>query len=338
MKSLSRIIAILIVANSAMADHVLAQDSRPAELRQAEEALLQKQAELAAIAAQREAELAAADAQAQADIALRQAEYSLALGQAKGGAESIGGLLVLSSPAKSEDLAMIIEDLNIMSRILDKKIGRAQDSRVALLGDIRLDNLLRGSHTTARTQAMYVQGYAALFFANVDFPLSPPPQAQTDKVKESADPVWEQTKAAMTASDKGPGIEYMHQRDAAARRYDKDKVEQLKTDLVKALKHAANIRNLKGDESIILVVAGTRPGLVVAEHGREQHLYQYVQSDTQPVMLTIRAKKTDIDAYAAAKIDYDQFRQRTAILTARATAGPGQRASLWLGQTGDIRF
>jgi hypothetical protein len=121
----------------------------------------------------------------------------------------------------------------------------------------------------------------------------------------------------------------MHQRDAAARQYDKDVVEQLKTNLVKTLRHAANIRNLKPDEWVILVVVGTRPGVIVAEHGGEPHRYQYLQSDTQPVMLTIRAKKVDIDAYAADKLDYEQFRQRTAILTSRASLGPEQAENVW---------
>jgi hypothetical protein len=326
MKSLTQITIVFIVVNLATAGYVLAQEARLEQLRQADAVSAQRQTELAEKTAQRTAELAAADARAQADIALRQTQYSLALTQARGGAESAtAGLLVLTSQTKAENLAMIIEDLNIMSRILDKKVGRAQDSRIALLGEyIRLDSLLRGSHSTTQTQAMYVQGYAALFFMNVDFPLSPPPEVRVERVKEGADPVWEQIKRQITPSDKDLGLEYMHQRDAAARQYDKDVVEQLKTDLVKALKHAANIRNLKPDESVILVVAGTRPGLVVAEHGDEQHRYQYIQSENQPLMLTIRAKKADIDAYAAAKTDYDKFRQRTAILTSRASPGPGR--------------
>lgn len=332
MKSLTRIIAVLIVVNFATRGYALAQEARPEQLRQAEAVSAQTQAELAeqaAQASQRVTDLAAVDARKQADMALQQLKYSLDQTQARGGAEStIGGLLVLTSQTKAEDLANVILDLNIMSRILDNKLGRTQRSPLIELGY----SLARSGHAgAAQTQAMYVQGYAAMFFLNVDFPLSPPPQVQTEKVKEGADLVWEQTKRQMSASDKDLGLEYMHQQDAAARQYDKDTVEQLKTALVKALKHAANIRNLKPDESVILVVAGTRPGLVVAEHGDEQHRYQYIQSENQPLLLTIRAKKADIDAYAAAKTDYDQFRQRTAILTSRASAGPGQPAQAqWL--------
>jgi hypothetical protein len=317
----------------------LAQDARLEELCKAEDTFAQKQVQLAqkaAQASQQAAELAATDARKQADMALLQARYGLGLAQAKVGTESIDGLLVLTSQTKAEDLAMIIEDLSIMSRILDKKIDRTQPSRIALLGEYAgFDKLFRGSYSTTQTQAMYVQGYAALFFMNVDFPLSPPPQVQIEKVKEGADQVWEQTKWEMTASNKDLPLEYMHQRDATARQYDKDVVEQLKTNLVKTLKHAANMRNLKADESVILVVAGTRPGVVVAEEGAEPHRYKYVLSDpakngeAASSILTIRAKKADIDAYAAAKTDYDQFRQRTAILTSRASLGPEQAEHVW---------
>jgi hypothetical protein len=302
MKSLTQITMMFIAVNLAMANSVSVQDAR-----QAQAALAQKQAELAekaAQASQRAADLAGTHARAQADFAVQEARsYDLArLEAGLERADSLtGGLLVLTSQTKAEDLATIIEDLNIMSRILDNKLGRAQRSpRFGQL--IELDNLLGGSRQpgATQTQAMYVQGYAALFFMNVDFPLSPPPQVQVQKVKEGADQVWEQTKRGMMASDKELGLEYMHQRDAAARQYDKDTVEQLKATLIKALKHAANIRNLKADESVILMASGT---------------------EASSLILTIRAKKVDIDAYSADKIDYDQFRQRTQILTSRASLG-----------------
>jgi hypothetical protein len=294
MKAFTQIIAVLIVVNLATANSVPVQDAHQAEV-----VLAQKQAEWAqktAETSQRAADVATADARA----------YSLAFDQAERGSTE-QALLVLTSQIKAEDLANLTLDLNIMSRILDNKLGRAQPALYS-----RYKRSLTGFDTGLRpwsvragatqTQAMYVQGYAVLFFIDVDFPLSPP-QAQAEKVKEGADQVWEQTKWEMTASNKDLPLEYTYQRDAAARQYDKDTVEQLKATLIKALKHAANIRNLKADESVILVVAGT---------------------EATPPILTIRAKKVDIDAHSADKIDYDQFRQRTQILTSRASLGPGQ--------------
>jgi len=299
---------MFIAVNLAIAGSASVEDAR-----QAETVLAQRQAELAAITAQREAEIAAADARKQADMALQQAQYSLALTQARSGTESTaGGLLVLTSQAKAEDLAMVIEDLNIMSRILDSKLGQAQRRPLIELGYL----LGRSGHAgAAQTQAMYVQSYAAIFFIDVDFPLSPPPQVQLEKVQEGPDPVWEQTKRQITAPEQDFAIGSVYQLEAAAKQYDAEKVEQLKTALTKALKHAANIRNLKADESVILLVAGTEVPTMSGS------------------ILTIRAKKADIDAYAAAKTDYDQFRQRTQILTSRASPGPGRvKTGSWPSQ------
>jgi hypothetical protein len=75
--------------------------------------------------------------------------------------------------------------------------------------------------------------------------------------------------------------------------------------------------------------------LPIAEHGDEQRRFQYILSgpstkgETSPPILTIQAKKADIDAYSADKIDYDQFRQRTAILTSHASPGRGQPQTGW---------
>lgn len=326
MKSLLQIITVLSTISLVTAGSTVAQESRPEQLRQAEETLVRKQAELAekiAELSRRSAELAAADAQAQADLALQQVRR-LTLPRARSGTEEV--LVILTAQTEAADLAKITEDLTIMSRILGKKLGRAQPApssvgqnlRIELLGD-----LFRRSWRAGATQieAMYAQGHAVLFFINVDFPLSPPPQVQTDKVKEGGDHVWEQTRWEMAASN--IPLEYMHQRDAEARQYDKDVVEQLKTNLVKTLKHAANIRNLKADESIVLVVSGPRPGIVVAEHGDEPYRYQYLLSDDRSPMLIIRAKKADIDAYSKDELDLDQFHQRVQILTSPPRPGAG---------------
>jgi hypothetical protein len=326
MKSLLQIIAVLGTVNLLTTGSIVAQESRPEQRRQADETLVRKQAELAEKTAElsrRSAELAAADAQAQAELALKQVR-GLTVPRARSSAEEV--LVVLTAQTEAEELAKITEDLTIMSRILDKKLGRAQPapSEAGQYLNIKFGNLFRRSWRVGATQieAMYVQGHAALFFINVDFPLSPPPQVQTEKVKQGGDQVWEQTRWEMAASN--IPLEYMHQRDAEARQYDKELVEQLKTNLIKTLKHAANIRNVKADESIVLAVSGPRPGIVVAEHGDEPHRYQYLLFDDRSPVLIVRAKKADIDAYSKDELDFEQFHQRVQILTSPPRLGAGQ--------------
>jgi hypothetical protein len=340
MKALTQIITVLIALNVVIANAGLAQASAEEELARAAQTLAQKQAELAekaasaaerAAEAQRSGQLATVQAKVQADLSsLLEARVSRALAQTRGGD---GVLMVLTAEMTPEDLAVITEDLHIMSRICDKNLGRARPTRTRSGEYVfkQFANILRQQQGGAETQAMYVQSYGALFLMNVDFPLLGPAKVEPAKVEPDIDPVWEQTKRQFLASGgEGLGLQYIHERDLVARQYDSEKVEDLKTKLIKALKHAANIRNLKPDESVILVVAGTQPGVVVAEHGDEPHRYVYLHSGTEtgissPPALTIRAKKSDIDAYAKGELDFEQFRQQVQVLTSHARLGPLER-------------
>ena len=102
------------------------------------------------------------------------------------------------------------------------------------------------------TEAIYMQGYGALFLMEVNFAFSPRFTSQEQKDEETAehvDPTWQRArqqifspKASMPGfSGQGPGLV---------------KFDQLRKELIETLKHAANIRNLTPDERIILTVIG----------------------------------------------------------------------------------
>jgi len=229
-------------------------------------------------------------------------------------------LVIPTAEMETQDLVAIMEDMNIMSRIFDRKIGLVVPSSVPMLGDMPLIGKI--FHQSSRaTEGIYLQGFGAMFFMGVNFPLSPPPKVQVDKSDEGADPVWEQTKRQILASGKDPEVDYVHERDAAAGRYDSEQVEELKTKLIKALKHAANIRILKKDESVTLVVAGNLPGLVVGEYCDEPPRYQYLfpgtakKGTSRSSLMTIRAKKSDVDAFSKGELDLDAFRKKVVIFT-----------------------
>jgi hypothetical protein len=317
MKALKKIVTLLIALNLLSANTTLAQDSTQDTLTQKKQQLQQKQVGLL---------------MKNPALERRRLGFALARAQAKNGTERV--LVVLTDMMKAEDVAATTEDLNIMSRIFEKKLAPAYTAYKdrQRYPDVysEVDGLLRivrrGSGPD-ETQAIYLHGYGALFLMTVDFPLSPPPQVEAEKLDKGADPVWEQTKLRITASTRDLPVKYMHERDAVTSQYDPEKVEKLKPTLIKTLKHAANIRNLKPDESVILVVAGTLPAVVVAEHGDEPHRYQYIQytrRHAQQATLTIRAKKSDIDAYSADTIDYEQFRQRVQLVTAHIDVGGPQ--------------
>jgi hypothetical protein len=201
---------------------------------------------------------------------------------------------------------------------------------------------------------MYLQGYGALFLMKVDFPLSPPPQAQEEKdtiKEEGIDPVWDRVRREIYEPEK---VDIGRRADRPESKYDAEKAENLKTTLIKALKHAANIRSLKPDESVILTITGRgeatgrkiatarvlpeRGQILVQERTADgkmiDMLVQGTSSDVEdvldglvlssPAILVIRTKKLDIDEFAKGDLDFDQFRQRTQMLTYPYLGGGGE--------------
>jgi len=255
---------------------------------------------------------------------------------------SAGAVLVIpSTEIKAEDVVAIAEDMNVMSRIFEKNLEQARIASprggfFALNRD-PLVTLLGGG----AIESMYLQGCGALFLMKVDFPLSPLPEVKEEKQaekKQESDPVWEQARRDLYEPQE---VARERQKEPEVK-YDAEKVETLKATLINTLKHAANIRNLKSDESVILTVTGsgrssgayigavhrrsaslapkqqglatekgsdgTAPTRVVAAPSSDQTTY------FSPTALVIRAKKADIDESAKGTIDAEQFRQRVQVL------------------------
>ncbi|HUW20214.1 MAG TPA: hypothetical protein VMW16_13030 [Sedimentisphaerales bacterium] len=249
-------------------------------------------------------------------------------GPVLGGDAHAGRVLVIPAERiKTKPLVTIMEDLSVMARILDKKLGRSQDYSV--FGNLSVFSDARGG-----TQCIYVDGYGALFFIRVDFPLAPSVQTQEqEETEEPADRVWEETRQEIFA---GPGAisrrRICVQQDREPR-YDADKVEELKRNLIKSLRHAANIRALEPDQWLIVTVIGaSQPRNIsmvavartssVIVHDKDQNVTKIyaggVPTDiasSSPTVMTIRAKKVDADAFAAGELDLDAFREKVQIYT-----------------------
>jgi hypothetical protein len=206
-----------------------------------------------------------------------------------------------------EFVASATKDLNIMCRIFDKERGISP--KAADQGQIFHDILLGMEGASSRqwvlpagfsgpasreTRGMYLEGYGVVFLMKVDFQLTAPPHAEeSDKpAEEDVDPVWRQIEQELYEPEKLKEKE----KASGAKQYDEVKVEDFKAKLVRALKHAANIRSVKPDERIILTVRGPQPPMGPAE------------------ILSIRAKKSDVDAFAKGQLNLDQFREKVQIL------------------------
>jgi hypothetical protein len=305
-----------------------------------------KQAEQAQKQAQQQAQLAQKQADALSyNLSLPTSAPSQLLGLSQQTAQSI--LVIPLDEIKAEDLAAITEDIGIMCRVLDKRLE--QEARITT----RRTLLPFGGDT--ETEGIYLEGYGALFLLNVNFPLIPPPETKKEEQpKEEGDTVWEETKNELRSTKEGGGLAggggygrgvyggdamiYTYGVDRSSENYDPEKVEQLKTTLIKSLKHAANIHNLKPDESVIISVKGCAPGVVIQETVIEKNAgrssttsrsgsvsvssrspFRRTLSNEEcsaaSTVLTIRAKKSDIDAFSKGEISVDQFRQKVRVHT-----------------------
>jgi len=223
-----------------------------------------------------------------------------------------GTVLVIPTAESIESAPDLVEratkDLNIMCRIFDKELGLS--GKTAKIVNQQLSSLLlqiEGASSpqwapapsffgqvSRETRGMYLEGYGAVFLMKVDFQLAAPPQAEESEkpTEEDVDPVWRRTEQELYEPEK------LKQKEKAslAGQYDKLKVEDFKAKLVRTLKHAANIRSVKPDERIILTVRGPQPPMGPAK------------------VLSIRAKKSDVDAFAKGQLNLDQFREKVQIL------------------------
>ena len=239
-------------------------------------------------------------------------------------------LVVPTSQIQPQEMVTLIEDMTVMCRIFNKKMAQSNLKRsmpfygVTLPGRISMDS--------ESLEAMYIKGYGALFMMTVDFPLSAPPETEEKEQtkEEEADPVWKQMRQEIFS----PQQAVKPRTDRPEEKYDPEKVENLKTTLTKALVHAANIRDLKAGESVIITVTGiassSNVGKVVAVSGTDQIVVHYKDSNTtkivkspslsdlgisKPTVLTIRAKKSDIDAFAKDQIDINEFKQKVKVIS-----------------------
>jgi hypothetical protein len=219
---------------------------------------------------------------------------------------------------------------------------------------------------SCETEAIYIQGYGTLFLMEVNFTFTPPPKSQEQEDEETAedvDPTWQRARQQIF-SPKGLRSEFVSEE-----KYSAEKIDQLKTELIRTLKHAANIRNLKPDEWVILTVIGQgrQPGEFHEDYyrsaaPRSNYSSSYSTSSQSSssegggyaasrssgvaggyggmggfgggvygggggfgggsygemgppsaTVLTIRAKKSDVDDFAKGELDFEQFQQKVQI-------------------------
>lgn len=270
-------------------------------------------------------------------------------------------VIVTSKPLDAKEQAMVEEDLGIMARLLEKEIEReaGPDGLPNAMGIAltRLDG--RGP------SVMLLEGYGAVFTFTTRMPLIPPPVRATEKKPERpTDSPWERTRRELFGPSGGerggssgsPAGRFEHKvpggsgggmmgysgsgvfgdtwggRISPPEQYDAKKVEELKKSILEALKQAGNIRALKPDDYLTVVVQGsgggvygpmevsveTRTTTSSSTGGGPPRTETFVNRSEggggpRAGTLTVRAKKSDAEDFAKGKLTAEQFAKKALV-------------------------
>jgi hypothetical protein len=255
-------------------------------------------------------------------------------------------VVIPTKAMEDAQVAAIEEDLAVMSRVLEKAL-RATMGEGEVPERSGMFTPLLGS---PERQGIYLGGYGAVFITSVRFPLAGPQEPQEQKPAEQPRSRWDETKREMEgASPMGVGgfsggpaggaVTGIGGPAAGAwPRHDPARVENLKTALIETLREASHIREMAGDDSVTVIVWGppeaeamtggtfyAEPGTpggsavisvlartnavtVIDEKGKVVSVRR-----AAALALTVQTKKADIDAFAAGKLTFDEFRKRATV-------------------------
>lgn len=234
----------------------------------------------------------------------------------------------------AKTLAAMEEDLVVMAHLLEKtlihELGQPASSAMGI------SVIARGNSRV--TQSLYLDGYGVVFQIGVAFPLVPTttPSPEEERPVAKVSP-WEEAHREVFGprerADAWLGSPPFGRRQP---QYQPERVETLKRDLLEALKNAANIRNLKPDECIAIMVtgpetqAGWRPGRRVGGELRGATPEDRAGGDAprgnippagptawpstpHQAVLSIRVRRADVESLAQGKLSAEEFRRKAAI-------------------------
>jgi len=236
--------------------------------------------------------------------------------------DSIPPVIIRFSQIDAKASQTLEEDLFVMARVISRTLERAETDKVSY--KLGVPMLLTGSGRSVRP--MYIEGLGPLFMIKVNFALLPPLKAEKRKEVPETETEWNTAhREVFGAAESEPADEPA----GRASRYNEDQVELLKKELVGALKNAANIRDLKKDEFVNVAVfghaSGPRGKSLFAPGGSAQLAVRMLgnlpadqfdwSNANKGSVLTLRARKSDIDAFAAGKLESEQFREKVEMTT-----------------------
>jgi hypothetical protein len=247
-----------------------------------------------------------------------------ALGQALafGGSFSggAGTPLIVAAELDSAQLGEFSEDLNVMGRILVKAANKATGgtkSRTAMGIKLQLP------FGQASPSIFYLEPFGAVFFLSVNYPLVAPPSMGEPNAEPAkpTDTAWEEARAELYGGPerrRSSGVAIGGASAGSQMEYDASRVEALQSALLEAARNAANIRHLKPEDQVVVIVQGaSQPGRKGVD-ARFEHRYGLRSSGAakaagRPTLLTIRFKKAEAEAVAQGKLSSEEFSKKASV-------------------------
>lgn len=251
--------------------------------------------------------------------------------------DSIPPVMIRFATPDAKTSAALEEDLFVMARVLSRTLERAEADKVSYKMNVPM--LLTGSGRSVRP--MYVDGMGPLFMIKVNFPLIPSPKPEEKAVKKTQDDSeWDAARG-----DLFDEAEVVYEDASSGKSYKEEQVELLKKELVGALKNAARIRGLGAEEFVNIAVfgqsSGTRVKVVTgpgAGGGLSITSGSYSSGELASAgkgsVLTLRAKKSDIDAFASGKLDTTAFKSKVAITAYPGSGAGASSINSWIQESG----
>ena len=154
-----------------------------------------------------------------------------------------GVVVIPTAPIDLVVLGQIKEDMGIMLQILRDKLSEPR----TILGTLYDFGDFFDSDGGA--EALYLQGYGTVFVMKVSFPLTPTVSADGSTSELENDPIWQRARQRLYTPGGVPG-----RSGAIQVPTDPESFQRFQDDMVGMLKHAANIRHLAVDESVVLTI------------------------------------------------------------------------------------
>ncbi|HMJ90084.1 MAG TPA: hypothetical protein VK530_09720 [Candidatus Acidoferrum sp.] len=219
----------------------------------------------------------------------------------------------------AKNISAIEEDLSVMMRILDKSAADGRDEKAMAMGI----NVFSFGDSSGSPRTFYIEGYGAMFIVKVKYPLLATPKGDETRTNETTNSEWERARQELYGVKSEGGRNLW--REGPGEQFDEQRVENLQNHLTDDLANATHIRHLKADDWVSVVVLGGSRGAVThggggsyketaraggrSGSGAGGSVSVRVSSGTQTTMI-LRAKKSDVDAFAKGKLKADEFRKK----------------------------